>query len=78
MLPGATLTVYRHPRLAAPVMGYLQNGSVIQILCTAQGDTVVGNNGQTSSLWNGINGGFVPDVFIYTGTDQATMPNCPP
>jgi len=27
-------------------------------------------------LWDRTSEGFIPDVYVYTGTDQATMTNC--
>lgn len=76
VLPGYRLAVYRFPRLDAPIVGYLENGTVVDIICTARGTPVVGNYGQVSDLWNGIDGGFVPDVFLFTGTNDPTMPPC--
>jgi len=27
-------------------------------------------------LWDGTSEGYIPDVYVDTGTDQATMTNC--
>jgi hypothetical protein len=67
--------VRQAPDLRAAVVGALLNNTRVQIQCTAQGDTATAN-GHSSSLWDFAEGGYVPDVFIDTGTNQATMPNC--
>jgi hypothetical protein len=73
----AAVNIYELPYLGAAVVGHLESGAVVEILCTAQGDAVSRrSDGVTSSLWNGVSGGYVPDVLIDTGTDQATMGNC--
>jgi hypothetical protein len=43
-----------------------------------QGESVTSPlTGYTSSLWNGTaDGGFIPDVFVDTGTFQPTAANC--
>ena len=71
--------VYMNASLNQP-MGSVANGAEIQILCTAQGVAVMSAAGQLSTLWdfvtNGKWRGYLPDVFLDTGTDQATMPDC--
>ncbi|WP_158886837.1 hypothetical protein [Amycolatopsis anabasis] len=74
--PGLTARVFQYPSLSAPILGELANGTSVWIRCTAQGDVVQRPDGFTSSLWNRIDQGFVPDVAVDTGTNQATMPNC--
>lgn len=55
--------------------GELSVGTNVQIICTEQGPAV---NGDT--LWDEIvyNAGsaYISDVFVYTGTNQPTMPPC--
>jgi len=36
----------------------------------------VTDNGQSSSLWDYIGGGYVPDVNIFTNTNQPVALNC--
>jgi len=72
---GYTLYVYSTPSLDATKIAQLADGVTVQIQCTAQGEVVTGN-GQSSSLWDMIGVGYVPDVWVYTGTDQPTMPTC--
>jgi hypothetical protein len=53
------------------------DGTTIGIICTAQGDVVTNSdNGQSSSLWDGTKDGYIPDVYVDTGTNQATMGSC--
>jgi hypothetical protein len=69
--------VHQSPALDSTAVGQLEAGTPVEILCTAQGDTVTRTaDGVTSSLWDRISAGYVPDVAIDTGTDQATMGPC--
>lgn len=72
-VPAGLVSLYAHtiPSLNGPDTAALSNGATVQIECTAQGQAVNG-----SSLWDWIGMGYVPDAYIYTGTDQPTMPNC--
>ncbi|MFD4675964.1 hypothetical protein ACFWNN_40005 [Lentzea sp. NPDC058450] len=73
----ADVDVHQQPTLGSPVVMTLRAGEVIEIHCTAQGEAVERlADGVISSLWNGVEGGFVPDVLINTGTDQATAGSC--
>lgn len=61
--------------LTADREGEMSAGTDVQIICTEQGPAV---NGDT--LWDEIvyNAGsaYISDVFVYTGTNQPTMPSC--
>jgi len=71
------IPVYNQPYLSSSVVADVADGTTVDILCTAQGDVVTNSDsGQSSSLWDGTSDGFIPDVYIYTGTDQATMGSC--
>lgn len=67
--------IYEEPYLDAYVVGRLAAGELVEIGCTVQGEVVV-NGEYASSLWNQVGDGYVPDVAIYTGTDQAVAPSC--
>jgi hypothetical protein len=72
-----TIYVYSEPSQSSSVVASIADGITIPILCTAQGDVVTNDDtGQSSSLWDSTSEGFIPDVFVDTGTDQATMTNC--
>lgn len=75
---GYTANVMELPYSGAAVVTSLPAGAMVQIVCTVQGDSVTSPlTGFTSSLWNGtMDGGFIPDVYVDTGTTQPTMPNC--
>jgi hypothetical protein len=73
---GGVAYVYQFPALAASKVGALVNGAKVVIQCTSQGDTVTRSDGVSSSLWDRIGEGYIPDVNVYTGTDQPTMPSC--
>ena len=73
----STIYVYSQPSQSSSVVASVANSVTIGILCTAQGDVVTNDDtGQSSSLWDGTSEGYIPDVFVDTGTDQATMTNC--
>jgi hypothetical protein len=73
----STIYVYSEPSQSSSVVASVADGITIGILCTAQGDVVTNDDtGQSSSLWDGTSEGFIPDVFVDTGTDQATMTSC--
>jgi hypothetical protein len=69
--------VFRFPALSAPTEGKLAIGTQVEIYCTAQGEVVVRfADGASSSLWDFVGDGFVPDIAIDTGTDQAVAGPC--
>jgi hypothetical protein len=69
--------VYQLPSLGAATVGNLSTGAQVKILCTAQGDVVVRYaDGASSSLWDFVGIGFVPDIAIETGTNQAVAGPC--
>jgi hypothetical protein len=73
----STIYVHSQPSLSSSAVASVANGTTIGILCTAQGDVVENQDtGQSSSLWDGTSEGYIPDVYVDTGTDQATMTNC--
>jgi hypothetical protein len=72
-----TLYVFQQPSLSSPHVAEIADGTTIGILCTAEGDVVTNpDTGQSSSLWDGTSEGFVPDVYVDTGTNQPTMGTC--
>jgi hypothetical protein len=75
---GSVAHVYQAPSVSSAIVGNLGNGTRIQILCTVQGDPVTSDSTSyyTSSLWDKIATGYIPDANVSTGTSQPTMPNC--
>ena len=73
----AAVRVWSTPSLTGTILGALPTGTTVQILCTTLGEGVRRtDNGQASNLWDRISQGYVPDIFAYTGTNAATMPQC--
>lgn len=73
----STIHVHEQPAQNSSVVAKLADGTAIKILCTAQGDVVTNpDTGQSSSLWDGTSEGYIPDVFVSTGTNQATIGSC--
>lgn len=73
---GSPLTVR-----AAESSGYdawttVADGAKVTILCQTPGQSVTGTYG-TSVIWDMLsNGGFVPDAYVYTGTDGYAAGRC--
>jgi len=73
----STVYAYELPYLSASVATQVPDGTTVGISCTAQGDVVTNpDTGQSSSLWDGTSDGYIPDVYVDTGTNQATMGSC--
>jgi hypothetical protein len=79
------LLVQKAPNLFAPSVGSVSYHTTVHIVCTKDGDAVTGpgNGGKTvtSRLWDYIQSspsppGFVPDVWVYTGTTNPKAPSC--
>jgi hypothetical protein len=75
--PDEGVRLFAAPRLSA---AGLKNGQRVDVICTMQGDSVT-YKGYPSTLWNLVRVGegvvgFIPDVFLHTGTTQPTMPSC--
>ena len=69
--------LYQFPALSAPTTGMLPIGAQVKIYCTAQGELVTRYaDGASSTLWNWVGNGYVPDIAIDTGTDQAVAGPC--
>ena len=74
--PGYVAKVFSIPSTLATVQRTLPNGANVSIECTVEGD-VASFGGKSSSLWNRIvPSGYLPDVEVYTGSEQPTMPKC--
>jgi hypothetical protein len=72
-----TLYVFQQPSLSSQNVAEIAGGTTIGILCTAQGDVITNSDtGESSSLWDRTSEGFVPDVYVDTGTNQPTMGSC--
>jgi hypothetical protein len=73
---GGPLTVRAEATTASAATGTVNDGAAIVIECQKQGASVTGTYG-TSTLWDRISGGFVPDAFVSTGSDGQVAPTCP-
>jgi hypothetical protein len=65
---GKIVYVYQFPSLVTLKIGQLADGVKVVIQCTFQGDTVMRSDGISSSLWDRIAEGYIPDVYVNTGT----------
>lgn len=73
---GPALTVRSGPGSNDSALRHLANGTAVSITCQASGTSEKGTYG-TSRLWDKLStGGYVADVFIYTGSDGRVAPDC--
>ena len=73
---GAALNVRSGPGTSYSIADSLADGTGVSISCQTTGTSVSGTYG-TSNIWNRIGAGrYVPDVYIYTGSDGRVAPNC--
>ncbi|AZR80671.1 peptidase M23 [Bacillus thuringiensis] len=73
---GRTVNLRTGPGTDYSVVGSLNDGEVITVSCTANGTTFTGRKGSTNR-WNQlINGYWMSDAYLYTGTNNAIAPSC--
>jgi hypothetical protein len=73
---GANLNVRSGPGTSHSIVGSLADGAGVNIICQTTGTSVSGTYG-TSNIWDRIGSGrYVPDAYIYTGSDGRVAPNC--
>jgi len=73
---GADLRIRQEPTTSSAVVGHLKDGQKVQIDCYARGETVSGTYGR-SNIWDRIGPNrFVPDVYLYTGSDLPVVREC--
>ncbi|KRV50963.1 hypothetical protein AQ490_13430 [Wenjunlia vitaminophila] len=68
--------VHAGPSTSYTKVGDLPKHSGITIICQTQGQSKSGPYG-TSTIWDKIgNGRYVPDSYVYTGSDGYVAPKC--
>jgi hypothetical protein len=73
---GANLNVRSGPGTSYSIVDSLADGTGVNISCQTTGTSVSGTYG-TSNIWDKIGSGrYVPDAYIYTGSDGRVAPNC--
>ncbi len=73
----STIYVRAQPYTSSSIVAEEYDGASVGIVCTAQGDVMTNpDTGFSSSLWDDTSDGFIPDAYVDTGTNQATMPSC--
>ena len=73
---GGALAVRAEASTTAAEVGTVANGASVTITCQKQGAAVTGTYG-TSTLWDKVGAGFIPDAFVSTGSDGQVAPTCP-
>lgn len=70
------LAVHEKPQSSSKVVQRLENKKKVTIYCQVKGSSVKGPYGK-SKLWNKIGKDkYVPDSYVYTGSDGQIAPTC--
>ena len=72
---GSALTVHADASTQSAAVGSVADAATVTISCQKLGESVTGTYG-TSTLWDKIGAGFVPDAFVSTGSDGQVAPTC--
>lgn len=73
---GAPLTIRSSASTNGSPIGSLADGAYFAMSCQKHGQSVHGTYG-TSDLWDKVQGGYVADAFVATGSDGQVAPTCP-
>lgn len=73
---GCSVNARSGPSTGYGVLGSLGNGTGVTIQCTARGEWITGQYGDTN-LWDNIGSGrYVSDALVYTGTNNPVAGDC--
>ncbi|MDQ1292296.1 MAG: hypothetical protein QG608_174 [Actinomycetota bacterium] len=75
--PGVPMPLMSGTHWPNRIVGNVTTGNLVEISCTVQGDPVQSPYGTVSTLWNKVGTGYVPDSYVFTGTDQPVASQCP-
>lgn len=71
-----TVAVRSGPGSSYPEIGKLNSRTAVSFVCFEQGTSVTGPY-STENIWDRLaSGGYVPDAWIYTGTNSSVVPPC--
>jgi hypothetical protein len=73
---GIALHIRASASTSAAIVGSVADGAYVAITCQKRGTSVKGTYG-TTTLWDKINGGYVSDAYVSTGSDGQVAPTCP-
>jgi hypothetical protein len=73
---GAPLTIRASASTNSAAVGSVADGAYITITCQKRAQSVTGTYG-TTTLWDKVNGGYVSDAYVATGSDGQVAPTCP-
>jgi hypothetical protein len=73
---GAALTIRSSASTNGNAIGSLSDGAYFAITCQKRGQSVHGTYG-SSTLWDKVQGGYVADAYVATGSDGQVAPTCP-
>jgi hypothetical protein len=72
---GVALNIRANASTSAAIVGSVPDGAYVAITCQKRGTSVNGTYG-TTTLWDKINGGYVSDAYVSTGSDGQVAPTC--
>lgn len=72
---GTPLNIRSSASGSAAIVGHVADGAYVTITCQKHGTTMTGTYG-TTSLWDKVNGGYVTDAYVSTGSDGQVAPTC--
>lgn len=73
---GASVNVRAGAGTTFAVVGTVDDGESVRIVCQRRGGAVSGPFGRTD-LWDKIGTGYVSDAYVFTGSDGRVAPDCP-
>lgn len=73
---GASVNVRAGAGTSFAVVGTVDDGESVRVVCQRRGGAVTGPFGRTD-LWDKIGTGYVSDAYVYTGSDGRVAPDCP-
>ncbi len=70
---GSPLSIRKGPGTGYAIVGSVADGQKVKIYTQAYGTTITGTYG-TTKVWDHIDGGYVSDAYVYTGSDGLVAP----
>lgn len=72
---GTPLNVRAGTSTASAVISTIPTGTYVTLTCQKNGQSMTGTYG-TTTLWDRVNGGYVTDAYVATGSDGQVAPTC--
>ncbi len=72
---GTPLNVRAGTTTTAAIISTIPSGTYVTMSCQKVGQSMTGTYG-TTTLWDRVNGGYVTDAYVATGSDGQVAPTC--